>query len=304
MPFTAPMNGCKLVLNGRNFSPKELVELIDSEGVTLTGAVPTIWMDLFETADRLGSKLESVRTGLLAGTRPSRALAERFDSFGITLCQSWGMTEVPGCTRGTPPPGADLWPEQEQQEHLLSHQGRIAFLSEMKIINDDGRPLPFDGKQAGNLFVRGPIASGSYVGLPENERFEWLDTGDIARIYADSSIEIVDRAKDVIKSGGEWINTLQLESAASSYPSVGEAGVISVPDPRWQERPLMLVTLAQGVDELDEIALREHIAGFVAKWWLPDQIRIVDSMPRTSTGKLDKVALRQLYADRSENIIA
>jgi fatty-acyl-CoA synthase len=304
MPFTAPMNGHKLVLNGRDFSPESLVELIDAEKVTIAGAVPTIWMDLFDAADRAGSTLATVRTGLLAGTRPSRALAERFETFGITLCQSWGMTEVPGCSRSAPPAGAEDWTPEEQHEHHLARQGRIGFLSEMRIVDDEGHVLPFDGEHAGHLLVRGPIASGTYVGQEQGEAFEWLETGDIARIFADGSMEIVDRAKDVIKSGGEWISTLQLESAAASHPAIAEAGVISVPHPRWQERPLMLVTLAAGVDQLDAAALRAHIAGFVAKWWLPDEIRIIPSMPRTSTGKLDKVALRRLYAQRSENIIA
>jgi acyl-CoA synthetase (AMP-forming)/AMP-acid ligase II len=304
MPFTAPMNGHKLVLNGRDFSPESVVELIDAEGVTTAGAVPTIWMDVFDAAERLGSKLETVRTGLLAGTRPSRALAERFETFGITLCQSWGMTEVPGCSRSAPPAGADAWPLEEQREHHLARQGRIGFLSEMRIVDEEGQLLPFDGEHAGHLMVRGPIASGTYVGFGEHEGFEWLETGDIARIYADGTIEIVDRAKDVIKSGGEWISTLQLESAASSHPSIAEAGVISIPHPRWQERPLMLVTLAEGVDGIDEPALREHMAAFVAKWWLPDEIRVITEMPRTTTGKLDKMALRRLYAQRSENIIA
>ena len=304
MPFTAPMNGHKLVLTGRDFSPASLAELIDAEGVTIVGAVPTIWMDLFDAADRMGSRLETVRTGLLAGTRPSRALAERFEDFGIILCQSWGMTEVPGCARSAPPAGSDAWPEDERREHLLTRQGRIGFLSEMRILDEDGNPLPLDGERAGHLQVRGPIAAGSYIGWSAEEAFEWLDTGDIARIYPDGSMEIVDRAKDVIKSGGEWISTLQLESAASSHPAVAEAGVISIPHPRWQERPLMLVTLAEGTSDLDEASLREHIAQFVAKWWLPDEIRVIDTMPRTSTGKLDKMALRQLYAQRSENIIA
>jgi fatty-acyl-CoA synthase len=298
------MNGHKLVLNGRDFSPEGIIELIDGEGVTITGAVPTIWMDLFDAADRQGSKLETVRTGLLAGTRPSRALAERFESFGITLCQSWGMTEVPGCSRSAPAAGSDALPADEQHERHLARQGRVGFLSEMRIVDDEGKPLPFDGEHAGHLLVRGPIASGSYVGLSDAEGFEWLETGDIARIYPDGSMEIVDRAKDVIKSGGEWISTLQLESAAASFAGVAEAGVISIPHPRWQERPLMLVTLAEGVEALDEAALREHMQGFVAKWWLPDAIRVIDTMPRTSTGKLDKMALRRLYAQRSENIIA
>lgn len=304
MPFTAPMNGHKLVLNGRDFSPESLVELIDGEGVTIAGAVPTIWMDLFDAAARAGSTLDTLRTGLLAGTRPSRALAERFESFGITLCQSWGMTEVPGCSRSAPPAGADAWPVEEQKEHLLARQGRIGFLSEMRIVDDDGNVLPFDGANAGHLHVRGPIAAGSYVGLAEDEAFAWLETGDIARIYPDGSMEIVDRAKDVIKSGGEWISTLQLESAAASHPAIAEAGVISVPHPRWQERPLLLVTLAEGVTQLDEASLRAHMVEFVAKWWLPDEIRVIDTMPRTSTGKLDKMALRRLHAQRSENIIA
>lgn len=303
MPFTAPMNGHKLVLNGRDFSSESLVELIDTEGVTITGAVPTIWMDLFDAADRLGSKLATVRTGLLAGTKPSRALAERFESFGIILCQSWGMTEVPGCARSSPPAGSDLWPEDMRRDHLLARQGRIGFLSEMQIVDEEGKPLPFDGEHAGHLLVRGPIASGSYVGLSEAEGFDWLETGDIARIYPDCSIEIVDRSKDVIKSGGEWISSLQLESAAASHPGIAEAGVISIPHPRWQERPLMLVTLAAGVATLDEGGLRKHMAEFVAKWWLPDEIRVIEAMPHTTTGKLDKTALRKLYAQRAENII-
>jgi acyl-CoA synthetase (AMP-forming)/AMP-acid ligase II len=302
MPFTAPMNGHKLVLNGRDFSPESLIELIDAEGVTTTGAVPTIWMDLFAAADKGGSRLASLRGGLVAGTRPSLALARRFDEFGITLCQSWGMTEVPGCTRSTPPPGAEDWSEDARQTHLLSRQGRIGSLSEMRLIDDDGRPVAMDGAASGHLQLRGPIVAGGYVGQ-DGPLAPWLDTGDVARIYPDGSIEIVDRAKDVIKSGGEWISSPQVENAAMAYPVIAEAAVISVPHARWQERPLLLCTLREPGIPLDEAELHRHMVQHIAKWWLPDRTIVIETMPRTTTGKIDKLSLRRKYAQRVENII-
>lgn len=302
MPFTAPMNGHKLVLNGRDFSPASLIELIDAEGVTMTGAVPTIWMDLLTAADRAGSRLESVRTGLVAGTRPSQALIGRFEELGITLCQSWGMTEVPGCTRSTPPPGSEYWPADDRLAHLVSRQGRVGSLTEMRLVDDDGHAVAMNGKQSGHLQLRGPIVAGSYVGQ-EGGQAEWLDTGDIALIFEDGSLEIVDRAKDVIKSGGEWISSPQVENAAASYPAIAEAAVISVPHPRWQERPLLLCTLRDPDAELDLTALYDHMAQSIAKWWLPDATQVIEAMPRTTTGKIDKVSLRREYANRVGNII-
>lgn len=294
MPFTAPMNGYKLVLPGRAFDAKSIVELIRSEGVTVAGAVPTVWQDIADTLQRLGLDVPTLKIGLLAGTRPSHALLEKLSGFGIRLCQSWGMTETPGATRGTPPPGAENADDATRLKLYRDRQGRIGFQQRLRIQDEQGNVLPFDGKQSGRLYVRGPSVSGRYVGDPVETMVDWLDTGDIARIYPDGTMEIVDRAKDVIKSGGEWISAVQLEMAAMSHPAVQMAAAIGVRHPKWEERPLLLCVLAHGAT-VSEDELKAHMLQSVAKWWLPDQIKFVDELPRNATGKLNKLKLREEY---------
>ena len=294
MPFTAPMNGHKLVLPGRAFDAQSMIELIRTEGVTLAGAVPTVWQDLVDTLVRMGLDVPTLKTGLLSGTRPSQSLLDKLDAQGIQIRQSWGMTEAPGATRGSPPPGSELADTNTRALLHGARQGRVGFQARLKLLDEEGKRLPFDGKNMGRLFVRGPVVTGRYVGDQEESVVDWLDTGDIARIYADGTIEIVDRAKDVIKSGGEWISAVQLEMAAMSHPAIRQAAAIGVHHPRWEERPLLICSLATGAT-VTAAELSAHMAKSMAKWWLPDQILFVDELPLTATGKLNKLELRRTH---------
>jgi acyl-CoA synthetase (AMP-forming)/AMP-acid ligase II len=302
MPFTAPMNGHKLVLPGRAFDANSIIELIRGEGVTIAGAVPTVWMDIIETLRRQNMTVPTLRVALIAGTRVPTSLFADFEEFGIRPCQTWGMTEAPGVTRASPPPGTETLDDTARRTFLQERQGRIAFSVQHRIEDEDGNVLPHDGVARGKMFVRGPMVAGRYLGQGPDESVEWLDTGDVARIFPDGTIEIVDRAKDVIKSGGEWISTLQLEAAATNHDAIASAAAISIPHPRWQERPLLICVLKQGA-AISAEELRTHMAGSLAKWWLPDEIRFVDAMPLTSTGKISKVELRKIYGARAEQFV-
>lgn len=292
MPFTAPMNGQKLVLPGRRLDAEAVVDLIVQEGVTLAGGVPTIWLDVIGELKRRGIAKTTLRTALVAGTPLPASTGDAMIAHGITPRQTWGMTEVPGAAKASPPRGSrDLDPKM-QHELLMARAGRVAMQSLLRIVDDDGNRLPQDGKTKGLLQVRGPIVCGQYLGH-EGDPADWLDTGDIAVIYPDSTVAIVDRAKDAIKSGGEWIASPVLEQAAMYHPAVREAAAIGMPDPRWQERPLLVCVAEPGEDRPDDEALKASMLDHVAKWWLPDRIEWANELPRTPTGKLDKLALRR-----------
>lgn len=301
MPFTAPMNGHKLVLPGRDFTARGLIDLINSEEVTMIGAVPTLYMDLFSNL-KPGEKFKALRLALIAGTRVPEKLFELFDQHGIECGQQWGMTETPGCTRGTLPPGVNKLPRQEREIIRRKNQGRIAFSAQHRIVDENGHELPQDGIASGEMQVRGNNVAARYLGQSEEEQVEWLSTGDIACIAPDGRMEIVDRTKDVIKSGGEWISTQILESAASDHPSVERVAVISIPHPRFQERPLMLCKLKNGTTCSEE-ELITHLKGKVAGWWLPDKIEFIDDMALTTTGKIDKLTLRRQFTGRDTQMV-
>ncbi|MDF1690749.1 MAG: AMP-binding protein [Zhongshania sp.] len=298
MPFSAPMNGHKLVLPGRDFSPAGVVELMAQEGVTIAGAVPTVWSDIMATADRSETSLPSLSTALVAGTAIPEKLFDLLEGRGIGVRTTWGMTEVPGATRASLPPTAGEANKADIRKIALSRQGRVGFQADLRIVDEEGNRLAHDGIASGILQVRGPIVAARYVGESEDQAVEWLDTGDIATIYPDSTIQIVDRAKDVIKSGGEWISSPQLEAAAASHPAVNLAAAVAAPHPRWQERPFLLCTLNAN-QEVSADALRQHMAQTLAKWWLPEDIKFIEEMPLTATGKINKVRLRQLYVQAS-----
>lgn len=291
MPFTAPMNGQKLVLPGRKLDASSVLDLILAEGVTMAGAVPTIWLDIVGEMDKRGLDKTSLRTALVAGTALPSSIAAAMRNHGISPRQTWGMTEVPGAARASPPRGAREL-DAEMQEHLaIDRQGRVGMMAQLRIIDEAGNRLPQDGATKGFLQVRGATVCGRYLGengVPD----EWLDTGDIAVIHPDSTIAIVDRAKDAIKSGGEWIASPLLEAAAMTHPSVREAAAVAIPHPRWLERPMLVCVAREGAEKPADDALCAAMSEHVAKWWLPDRVEWVESLPRTSTGKLDKVTLR------------
>ncbi|MEZ5687688.1 MAG: AMP-binding protein [Caenibius sp.] len=293
MPFTAPLNGQKLVLPGRRLDAEAVVDLILAEDVTMAGGVPTIWLDIVSELEKRGIESTSLRTALVAGTLLPLSTAEAMRKHGIVPRQTWGMTEVPGAARASPPRGAISLDPDQQMELALNRQGRVAMHAQLRVVDEDGVRLPEDGQSRGMLQVRGPMVCGRYLG-EEGAPAEWLDTGDIAVIYPDSTVAIVDRAKDAIKSGGEWIASPVLEQAAMQHPGVREAAAIGIPDPRWQERPMLVCVGEPGVDRPDDETLKASMLEHVAKWWLPDRIAWVETLPHTPTGKLDKVALRGL----------
>lgn len=290
MPFTAPMNGQKLVLPGRNFEPSMLCELIAAEGVTACAAVPTVWLGIVQYLKETGFKIPSLRAALVAGTKAPKPLVEDLESHGISVGQVWGMTEAAGGVRSTPAPGSSQLTREEQLERKL-RQGRMGFGTELRIVGDDGVPLPHDGTTQGHLEARGPCIASGYYRHEETASTGWLSTGDVARIHRDGTIEIVDRSKDVIKSGGEWISSVTVESAAMEHPALALAAVVGVSHPRWQERPLLFATLKSGCSASRE-QLIEHLAVRLPKWWLPDDVIFVTALPMTATGKIRKAELR------------
>jgi 3-(methylthio)propionyl---CoA ligase len=295
MPYMAPMNGYKLVLPGRNFEPGELYELIEAEGVTLTAGVPAVWQLLLDYLDDANVRFSTLRATLMSGAKPSRLLLEKLEgTYGIAVSQIWGMTEAPATLKGSLPPGFGNLDLKERVEWKLK-QGRLNFGTRFRIVDETGTPLPHDGKAVGRLLVRGPWIAKNYYRQDEAD-FEWLDTGDIARIRPDGYVEVTDRAKDVIKSGGEWISSVELENAAMEHPNVQRVAVIAIPHQKWEERPLMLVVGKPGTVH-DPGALRKHLTTRVASWWLPDAILYVDAIPLTTTGKIHKLALREQYRD-------
>jgi len=302
-PYSAAIAGCKLVLPGAHLDGKNVYEAMRDEGVTFSQGVPTVWLMLFDYLDKHPEidpaelLLERIGTG---GSALPRAMLERFENqMGVQAQQGWGMTE-------TSPLGAmntDLPKHQslsaEDRIKLRLKQGRGIWGAELKIVDDDGKTLPWDGLARGNLLIRGPwIASGYFKGSddPVLDAEGYFPTGDVATIDPDGYLQLVDRAKDVIKSGGEWISSIDVENAAMSHPAVAEAAIIGVNHPKWQERPLMLAIQRHGHQTSKEEILA-FLAERIAKWWIPDDVIFVDELPHTATGKLLKTKLREQFKD-------
>ena len=302
-PYGAAMVGARLVLPGPHLDGKSMYELMRDERVTFSQGVPTVWLMLFQFLDAnpdIDPKALGIKRVGIGGAAVARSMMERFErDFGAEVVQGWGMTE-------TSPIGviSKLLPKHDKldAEALLNvklKQGRGVWGVDLKIVGDDGQPLPWDGKAFGNLLVRGPwIASGYF----KNEGGAVLDadgffpTGDVATIDPDGYLQLVDRAKDVIKSGGEWISSIDVENVAIGHPAVAEAAIIGVSHPKWQERPLLIVVKREGQETTKESIL-DYLATRIAKWWLPDDVVFVDQLPHTATGKLLKTKLREQYRD-------
>jgi fatty-acyl-CoA synthase len=218
------------------------------------------------------------------------ALEQRF---GVVVGQCWGMTEAPGVVKTTLPPGVAEQPSARQMVHKL-RQGRIGYGTELRIVDDAGTPLPWDGEAVGHLQARGPVVAAGYHKQEAPAMDGWLVTGDVARIFCDGSLEIVDRSKDVIKSGGEWISSVAVESVALDHPGIQQAAVIAIEHPHWQERPLLLAVLKPGA-RVSRDELLDHLRPRIARWWLPDDVIFVDALPLTATGKVQKAQLRDRY---------
>jgi fatty-acyl-CoA synthase len=245
-----------------------------------------------------GLRFESLRAAMVAGSKPPRALVEAIEGrHGVEVAQCWGMTEALGATKATLQPGLAAAPAAERIEYKL-RSGRIAFGTELRIVDDEGEVLPRDGEAFGHLQARGHIVAAAYL-KQDKPPGGWLQTGDMARIHPDGSLDIVDRSKDVIKSGGEWISSVAIESAALDHAGIAQAAVIAIPHPRWQERPLLIAVRKQGGDVTRE-AMLEHLRERMATWWLPDDVVFVDALPMTATGKINKVSLREQFAQERD----
>ena len=293
LPHASTFVGADLVMPNRFLQAEPLARLIEQERVTVAAAVPTIWSDLLRWADENKPDLSSLRVVPCGGSAVPLELMKGWqERHGVYVLQAWGMTETsPVGSVARPPRGAE---GEEQWEHRAK-AGRILPLVEARIVDDDGAEVEWDGESTGELEVRGPWIASDYFEDPAGrEKFDdgWLRTGDIASIDPQGAIRITDRAKDVIKSGGEWISSVDLEGALMAHPGVLEAAVIAKPDERWQERPLACVVRCEGA-EVSAQELREHLTTRVAKWWLPDEFAFVDEVPKTSVGKFDKKVLRR-----------
>jgi fatty-acyl-CoA synthase len=300
IPYDSALTGATLVMPGSDLSAEALATLIRDEAVTVSAAVPTIWMDLLRHADEGGADLSSLRLVICGGSAVPLKLMQDFEErHGVRIVQAWGMTETsPLGSTALPPAGV----EGEAAWEFRDTAGRPGPLVEIRIVRD-GREVPWDGESTGELEVRGPwIARAYYRDESTDDKFDegWLRTGDMAAIDERGYITISDRAKDVIKSGGEWISSVELENELMSHPAVKEAAVIARPDERWGERPLACVVAEEGQEPTLE-DLQEHLGSRVAKWWIPEQMAVVDAVPKTSVGKFDKKLLRrQLEEGRLE----
>jgi fatty-acyl-CoA synthase len=298
LPFAGPIVGLKLVFSA-DYNPGVMCDLMRAEGVTHSAGVPTVWLAMMQHLDAVGGDLGPLRVVTIGGSAAPRAMIEYFVDRGVRVGHAWGMTEMsPIGTVGAPPAGWDAMSRGEQIDYMMK-QGRVPFGVELRIVDDEGKVLPRDGATSGRLQARGPWVVQRYFrdeSGPAVDGEGWFDTGDVAILHPDGVMQITDRSKDVIKSGGEWISSIELENAAVGCAGVAEAAAVGVPHPKWDERPLLLVVKKEGA-EVSAEAILDHLSARVAKWWLPDEILFVDSLPHTATGKLLKTALREQYKD-------
>jgi fatty-acyl-CoA synthase len=297
LPFAAAAAGVKVVFSAIN-EPKLLCGLMNAEKVTHSAGVPTVWLGLFAHMDATGERPEHLQLVTIGGSAAPRAMIERLMRMGIRVNHAWGMTETSPI--GTMGARSTDWDELsfDAQVDQVAMQGRVPFGVELRIVDDEGVEQPRDGTSTGRLQCRGPWIVKRYFKAEEDavDADGWFDTGDVALLHADGTMQITDRAKDVIKSGGEWISSVELENAAVGHPAVAEAAAIGIHHPKWDERPLLLVVRKPGlVATADDILA--HLSKHVAKWWLPDAVVFVDQLPHTATGKLLKTALRDQYRD-------
>jgi fatty-acyl-CoA synthase len=297
IPYAAAMSGMKLVIRADNL-PDQLCRMFNEEGITHSAGVPTVWLGVIDHVERTGAALGKLHTVIIGGSSAPPATIRWFRERGVRVNHLWGMTEMsPVGTVGAPPAGWDRMSEDEQLAYM-SRPGRSMFGVELRIVDDEGKVMPRDGVSSGRLQTRGPGVVARYFkeDRPAVDDDNWFDTGDVAVIHPDNSLQLTDRAKDVIKSGGEWISSIEIENVAVGCPGVGEAAAIGIPHPKWDERPLLLIVRSDG-STVSADDIREHLAKQVAKWWLPDAIEFVDELPHTATGKLSKKDLRDQFRD-------
>jgi fatty-acyl-CoA synthase len=297
IPWSVPASGAKLVLSA-DYRPDRMCRLFREEGVTHSAGVPTVWLTMIEYIERTDEDLGNLQQVTIGGSAAPRAMIDWFRKRGIDIGHAWGMTETSpiGTCRSKPSDWASL--TNDEQLDLIAKQGRAPFGVELRVADENGKELPRDGVSSDRLQCRGPWVVKRYFKEDSDciDSGGWFDTGDVATIHPDGTMQITDRAKDVIKSGGEWISSIDLENAAVGCPGVAEAAAIAIPHPKWDERPLLLVVRADG-SSVTEQQIRDHLRGAVSSWWQPDAIEFVDDLPHSATGKLSKKTLRDLYRD-------
>ncbi|MET0532715.1 MAG: 3-(methylthio)propionyl-CoA ligase [Steroidobacter sp.] len=301
LPYSCPMVGAKLVFPGPKMGDAEtLQKLIEEEGVTFSAGVPTVWQGMATYLEKTGKRVDTLKRLVSGGSAvPASLMRQLREIHDVEVVHAWGMTETsPIGTIRCFSPEASALPE-DKREPLWTRQGRTVFGIELKVTDDNGDEVPRDGKTFGALKVRGPWVAAAYYKRNADDVFEadgWFNTGDVATICPLGYMQITDRTKDVIKSGGEWISSIELENLAVAHPAVAQAAAIAISHPKWQERPLLVVVLKPGASATRE-ELLQFFAGKVAKWWIPDDVAFVEKLPLTATGKLSKLQLRQQFAD-------
>ena len=300
LAFSAPAVGSKIVNPGPNMDGESIYQLLTEEEVTFSAAVPTVWLMLLQHMEANNLKLPKLNNVTIGGSAVPRMMLEKFErDYGVMVKHAWGMTELsPLGSIASFKSGMEHMSFDEQMD-IKVKQGRPPYLVEMKITDDEGNELPRDGKAFGHLMVRGPFIVGEYVkgdGGQILDKDGFFDTGDVATLDPLGFMQITDRAKDVIKSGGEWISSIEIENIAVGFDKLQETAVIGVEHPKWDERPLLIVVKNPGVEVTKEEVLA-YLDGKIAKWWMPDDVVFVDEIPHTATGKIQKLTLRQQFAD-------
>lgn len=299
-PFSGPMSGASLVFPGGALDAASIAELLVSERITLTGGVPTVFQAVLPHLEKSGIRLTHLRRVYVGGSPCPRPTIDAFaEQHGAEVCSAYGMTELGplGAISTLSPDTEEL--RGDEMIALRQTQGRPPFLVEFRTRNDEGRTQPRDGASPGHLQARGPCIISAYYGKPKNSALDadgFLDTGDIAVIAPTGFLRLTDRAKDLVKSGGEWISSIDLENHAMTHPDVLEAAVIGATHPRWDERPILIIVPKPG-RTLDKASIEAHLQGRIAKWWMPDDVVFVAELPHTATGKLNKLPLRKQYQD-------
>jgi fatty-acyl-CoA synthase len=304
MPYSCALTGAKMVFPGQHLDGKSLFELFEAEGVTLSAGVPTVWLGLLNYMKQEGKRFSTLKSTVIGGSACPPAMIRAFqDDYGVQVLHAWGMTEMsPLGTAGTLKAKQEALPK-EQRDALQGKQGRAIFGVDLRIVDENGTELPWDGKAFGDLQVRGPWVIKSYFkgegGDPlrrDKNGTAWFPTGDVCTIDPEGYIQITDRSKDVIKSGGEWISSIDLENIAVAHPAIAEAAVIGIKHPKWDERPIVVAVKKPG-QEISKDELLRFYEGKIAKWWMPDDVVFVQELPHTATGKLSKLTLRQQMKD-------
>jgi fatty-acyl-CoA synthase len=301
VPHTGVMTGSRIVLPGPNVDPEYILDTMLKEGVTMSNAVPTVWINVLDTLEKNPGRwnfANPVRV-ICGGTAPPVELIRRLDCHNLRIVHLWGMTETsPLATSGRLKSHMEIWPDEKKYE-VRAKQGWPVPLIELRVMRPEGE-VDWDGRTPGEIEIRGPWVAAQYYNAPDQaykwSADGWFRTGDVGTIDQDGIMRLVDRAKDLVKSGGEWISSVDLENSLMGHPAVKEACVVGVPHPKWQERPIAAVVLKSGAAATDH-ELREYLRQFFAKWQLPDAFVFVESIPRTSVGKFKKIALREQFAN-------